>query len=325
MPYPEYLLEFNLMIPKILVVEDDNAVTKLLTKFLTMSGYKNFAAKSAEEAEEILDNEEINIVITDIRLPGMDGIRFTNKIKKKYDLGVIVMTAYSAEYSYADAIQNGASDLIFKPIRLNELTLRINRVVKEQSLIDERDRMIQDLKRLTIEDSLTGLNNSRYFFQQLDKEIERSDRYFHPLSLIFIDIDKFKRINDTYGHMIGDKVLSLIAKKIESCLRTNDTAYRFAGDEFTIILPETASGKAKVVADRILAKFVDEPIVVNGKSMPKISVSIGIAEHQRNEETQQFVHRADVTMYWAKGESGNIVAISSEVHELPKTAIQKNL
>lgn len=313
------------MVPKILVVEDDNAVTKLLTKFLTMSGYKNFAAKSAEEAEEILDNEEINIVITDIRLPGMDGIRFTNKIKKKYDLGVIVMTAYSAEYSYADAIQNGASDLIFKPIRLNELTLRINRVVKEQSLIDKRDRMIQDLKRLTIEDSLTGLNNSRYFFQQLDKEIERSDRYFHPLSLIFIDIDKFKRINDTYGHMIGDKVLSLIAKKIESCLRTNDTAYRFAGDEFTIILPETASGKAKVVADRILAKFVDEPIVVNGKSMPKISVSIGIAEHQRNEETQQFVHRADVTMYWAKGESGNIVAISSEVHELPKTAIQKNL
>lgn len=313
------------MIPKILVVEDDNAVTKLLTKFLTMSGYTNFAAKSAEEAEEILDNEEINIVITDIRLPGMDGIRFTKKIRKKYDLGVIVMTAYSAEYSYADAIQNGASDLIFKPIRLNELTLRINRVVKEQSLIDERDRMIQDLKRLTIEDSLTGLNNSRYFFQQLDKEIERSDRYFHPLSLIFIDIDKFKRINDTYGHMIGDKVLSLIAKKIESCLRTNDTAYRFAGDEFTIILPETASGKAKVVADRILAKFVDEPIVVNGKSMPKISVSIGIAEHQRNEETQQFVHRADVTMYWAKGESGNIVAISSEVHELPKTAIQKNL
>jgi len=312
------------MVPKILVVEDDIAVTNLLIKFLTISGYKNFEAKSAEEAEKILDNEEINIVLTDIRLPGMDGIRFTKKIRKKYDLGVIVMTAYSSEYSYADAIQNGASDLIFKPIRLNELTLRINRVVKEQSLEVERDRMIKDLKRLTIEDSLTGLYNSRYFFQQLDKEIERSDRYLHLLSLIFIDIDKFKRINDTYGHMVGDKVLSLIAKKIESCLRTNDTAYRFAGDEFTIILPETASDKAKVVADRILAKFVDEPIVVNGKSMPKISVSIGIAEHQRNEELQQFVHRADVTMYWAKGGSGNIVAISSEVHELPKTAIQKN-
>ena len=239
------------MTPNILIVEDDVAVNKLLTKFLTMSGFKNNSAESAEEAAKILDNEEINLVITDIRLPGIDGIKFTKKIRKKYDLGVIVMTAYSSEYSYADAIQNGASDLIFKPIRLNELMLRINRVVKEQSLIDERDQMIKDLKRLTIEDSLTGLYNSRHFFQQLDKEIERSDRYIHPLSLIFIDIDKFKRINDTHGHMIGDRVLSLIAKKIESCLRTNDTAYRFAGDEFTIILPETASNEAKVVADRI--------------------------------------------------------------------------
>jgi len=289
-----------------------------------MSGYKNFSAKSAEEAEAILEKEEIHIVITDIKLPGIDGIRFTKKIRKKYDLGVIVMTAYSSEYSYADAIQNGASDLIFKPIRLNELILRINRVVKEQSLLDERDRMIKDLKRLTIEDSLTGLYNSRHFFRQLDKEIERSDRYLHPLSLIFIDIDKFKRINDNYGHMIGDKVLSLIAKKIESGLRTNDTAYRFAGDEFTIILPETASGKAKVVAERILTKFDDEPIMVNGKSIPKIAVSIGIAEHQRNEEIQQFVHRADVTMYEAKEASGNIVAISPEMHELPTNEISQH-
>jgi two-component system cell cycle response regulator len=312
------------VVPKILVVEDDSAVRKLLTKFLTTSGFQNNSAGSAEEAEDILDKEEINIVITDIRLPGMDGIRFTKKIKVKYDLGVIVMTAYSSEYSYNDAIQNGASDLIFKPIRLNELMLRINRVVKEQSLIDERDRMIKDLKRLTIEDSLTGLYNSRHFFEQLDKEIERSDRYSHPLSLIFIDIDKFKRINDTHGHMIGDKVLSLIANKIESCLRTNDTAYRFAGDEFTIILPETPSDKAKVFADRILAIFVNEPIVFNGKLMPKITVSIGVAEHQRNEETQQFVHRADVTMYWAKGESGNIVAISPEAHELPTTAMPQH-
>ena len=311
------------MVTKILIVEDDNAVTKLLTKFLTKSGYRNFSANSAEEAEDILNKEEINIVITDIKLPGIDGIKFTKKIRKNFDLGVIVMTAYSSEYSYVDAIQNGASDLIFKPIRLNELVLRINRVVKEQSLIDERETMINNLKRLTIEDSLTGLYNSRHFFEQLDREIVRSDRYLHPLSLIFIDIDKFKRINDSYGHMIGDRILSIIAKKIESCLRTNDTAYRFAGDEFTIILPETDSIKAKVVADRILAKFDGEPIAINGKSMPKISVSIGIAEHQRHEEIQQFIHRADITMYEAKGASGNIVSISPEIKELPTNEISQ--
>ncbi len=313
------------MVTKILVVEDDAVVSKLLFEFFIKSGFQIKTSQSAEEAEEILENEEINIVITDIKLPGIDGIKFTNNIRKKYNLDVIVMTAYSSEYSYVDAIKNGASDLIFKPIKLNELILRVNRVIKERSLLDNRDRMIKDLKRLTIEDSLTGLYNSRHFFDQLDKEIERSDRYLHPISLIFIDIDNFKVINDTYGHMIGDKVLSLIAKKIKASLRSHDTAYRFAGDEFTIILPETTSGKAKVVADRILVKFSNETLVVNEKTISEITLSIGIAEYQRNEEIQHFVHRADVTMYEAKGRSGNNVVISPEVKDPPITAIPQHL
>jgi len=241
------------MANKILVVEDDVGISELLANFLTRSGFQIYSAISAEEAEEILKNEEINIVITDIKLPGKDGIKFTNSIKKRYNLDVIIMTGYSSEYSYEDAIKNGASDLLFKPVKLNELILRINRVIKERSLLDERDKMIKQLQRLTIEDSLTGLYNSRHFFDQLDREIKRSERYLYPISLIFIDIDNFKRINDTYGHMIGDQILSRIAKKIQACLRSHDTAYRFAGDEFTVILPETTSGAAKSVADRILA------------------------------------------------------------------------
>jgi len=183
------------MAVKILVVEDDVDVSKTLAGFLIKTGFKVKSSNSAEEAEEILKNEEINMVLTDIKLPGTDGITLTKNIKKKYNLDVIVLTGYSSEYSYEDAIRNGASDLIFKPIKLNELLLRINRVIKERSLLDERDGMIKELKRLTIEDSLTGLYNSRHFFDQLDKEIKRSDRYLHPLSLIFIDIDNFKKIN----------------------------------------------------------------------------------------------------------------------------------
>jgi two-component system cell cycle response regulator len=301
---------------KILVVEDDVNISKLLMKFLIKSGFKTKCANSAEEAEEILKHEEINTVLTDIVLPGTDGIKLTKNIIKKYNLDVIVMTGYSSEYSYEDAIKNGASDLIFKPVKLNELLLRINRVIKERSLSDERDRMIKELKRLTIEDSLTGLYNSRHFFDQLDKEIKRSDRYLHPISLIFIDIDNFKEINDTYGHMIGDSILALIAKRIKTCLRTNDSAFRFAGDEFTIILPETALNEAKFVADRILSKFSDESFVINEKEILEITPSVGIAEYQRNEGHQQFVHRADVTMYEAKQRGGNRVIISPSVVEL---------
>jgi len=306
---------------KILVVEDDVVVLNLLVEFLIKSGFKTKSAKSAEEAEEILKNEEINIAITDIKLPGTDGLQFTNRIKKNYDIDVIVMTGYSSEYSYEDAIKNGASDLILKPLKLYEVIFRINKVIKERSLLDERYKMIKELKRFIIEDALTGLYNSRYFFDQLDKEIKRSDRYLHPISLMFIDIDNFKGVNDTYGHMIGDKVLALIAKRIKACLRSNDTAYRYAGDEFTIILPETTSIEAKFVADRILAKFVHESLVVNEKEISETTLSIGITEYQMSEGYQEFVHRADVTMYEAKRREGNSLIISPSVKDPPITAV----
>ena len=304
------------MIPKILVVEDDADVSKLLIEVLIKIGFNAKSATNAEEAEVILKNEKIDMVLTDIKLPGTDGIKLTKNIKKKYILDVIVLTAYSAQYSYEDAIRNGASDLIFKPIKLNELLLRINRVIKERMLLNDRDKLIKQLKRLAIKDALTGLYNSRHFFDQLDKEIKRSDRYLHPISLIFIDIDNFKKINDTFGHMAGDKVLALIAKRIKACLRFNDGAYRFAGDEFTIILPETTANEAKFVAYRILSKFTHECFAVNEKDMIVLTPSIGIAEYQRNEGKKEFIHRADTTMYEAKRQGGNKVIICPDLKNL---------
>ena len=295
---------------KILIVEDDKVISKLMHEFLSRSGYQAITTDSAEEAEKILKEEEIHIILTDIRLPGTDGMTFTKNIKKKYSLDVIITTGYSSEYFYEDAISNGASDLIFKPIRLNELMLRINRVIRERSLINERDRMIERLKNQSIRDPLTELYNSRHFYAQLEDEIQRSERYLHPLSLIFIDIDHFKAINDTYGHMVGDQALLLIAKKMQASLRSQDTAFRFAGDEFTIILPETTSDNAKFVADRIRSEMEKESLVIFEKEITKIFLSIGIAEHQRNEKKEQFVHRADVTMYAAKNRGGNNISVS---------------
>lgn len=301
---------------KILIVEDDAVIAKLMYEFLSRSGYQAITTHSAEEAEKILLEEEIHIILTDIKLPGTDGITFTKNVKKQYNLDVIITTGYSAEYFYEDAINNGASDLIFKPIRLNELMLRINRVIRERSLINERDKMIERLKKLSIRDPLTELYNSRHFYAQLEDEIQRSERYLHPLSLIFIDIDNFKAINDTYGHMVGDQALLLIAKKMQTSLRSQDTAYRFAGDEFTIILPETTSDNAKFVADRIKSEMEKESLVILEQEITKITLSIGIAEYQRNEKKEQFVHRADVTMYEAKKKGGNNIAVSSKLAAL---------
>lgn len=295
---------------KILVVEDDAITLESISTFLNKSGFQVIGAKCAEDAEAIIKREKIGTVLSDIKLPGIDGFKFTKRIKKKYNTDVIVMTGYSSKYSYEDAIKNGASDLLFKPVKLNEIVLRINRVLKERSLLNERDKMIEELKRLTIEDSLTGLYNSRYFYDQLDKEIKRSDRYFHSISLMFIDVDNFKQINDTYGHMMGDKILSQIAKKIDDCIRTNDNAYRFAGDEFTVILPETNSRDAKFVAERILTKFANESFLINEREISEITLSIGITEYKKNEGQETFVHRADIAMYEAKQCEGNSLIIS---------------
>ena len=303
---------------RILIVEDDTAVRKLMYEFLARSGYEALTASSAEEAEDLLKKEEIHIILTDVRLPGTDGITFTKNVKQQYNLDVIIITGYSSEYFYEDAINNGASDLIFKPIRLNELMLRINRVIRERSLINDRDKMIERLKKQSIRDPLTELYNSRHFYARLEDEIQRSERYVHPLSLIFIDIDSFKAVNDTYGHMIGDQALLLIARKMQTSLRSQDTAYRFAGDEFTIILPETTADNAKFVADRIKAEMAKESLVIHDKEITKITLSIGIAEYQRNENKEQFVHRADVTMYEAKKRGGNDIAVS------PKLAVVSN-
>jgi len=304
------------MVTKILVVEDDVSISQTFVEFLTRSGFETTTAVSAEAAELILNIEEMNVVITDIVLPGIDGIQFTKNVRKRSNTDVIVMTGYSSEYSYEDAIKSGASDLLFKPVKLNELVLRINRVLRERFLLDQRDKMIKQLQRLTIEDPLTGLFNSRYLFDQLDKEINRAKRYLHPLSLMFVDIDKFKRINDTYGHMIGDKVLSQIANRLKDCLRSNDTAYRFGGDEFTIILPETTLPEAKYLADRILNKFNHDSLTINDKKISKISLSIGITEYQINEGIEQLLHRADVTMFEAKQREGNSMVITPELGAL---------
>lgn len=301
---------------KILVVEDDRMVLELCHEFLTRSGFKTKAAESAEEAEKILINEEINIILTDIKLPGMDGIQFTKNIRKKYNIDVIVMTGYNSEYSYEDAIENGASDLIFKPMKLNELLLRINRVIRERSLLDQQEKTIKELHRITIIDSLTGLYNSRHLYDQLDNEIKRAERYLHSICLMFIDVDNFKSINDNYGHMIGDKILSMTGKRIKTGLRDSDTAFRFAGDEFTIMLPETNLSEAKIVADRVLAQFGHKSLTIDEIEITKFTLSIGIAEYRRNEGVEQFMHRADAIMYEAKKYKGNCVVLEPASEEM---------
>jgi diguanylate cyclase (GGDEF)-like protein len=294
---------------KVLIVDDDAAIRESMNEFVDMSGYQSITAVSAEEALAKLTADNVDVVITDIMLPGMDGLELTDRIKKEYDIDVIVMTGYSGDYSYEEAISKGASDFVFKPVRFEELLLRLRRVLKERRLTQERVHMLDKLKRLSITDGLTKLFNSRYFYNQLKAEIDRTSRYQRPLSLLLLDIDQFKEYNDSFGHLEGDQVLVRLGQVIKSCLRKMDSAYRYGGEEFTVILPETEGDEAATVAERIRSSVSLEKFYPKGrKEKYAITISIGVTEYIMDEEVAIFVQRADKAMYLSKQSGRNRVS-----------------
>ena len=293
---------------RILIVDDDTAIRDAMCKYLKMVGYETFGAASAEDTLDLLKQNKIHVVITDILMSGMNGLELTDLIKKDYDIDVIVMTGYSGDFSYEEAISKGASDFVFKPIRFEELHLRLKRVLRERQLKKERDQMLDKLQKLAITDGLTKLYNSRHFYNRLELEVSRSARYEHPLSLLLMDIDYFKNYNDTYGHLEGDKVLVKIGKTIRSCLRKMDSAYRYGGEEFTVILPETKAQDAQVVAQRIKDSIAAEQFVPEGHDPVTITLSIGVTQFCPGEDISSFVQRCDQAMYTSKSKGRNSIS-----------------
>ncbi|HSO67970.1 MAG TPA: diguanylate cyclase [Desulfatirhabdiaceae bacterium] len=292
----------------ILVVDDDASVRSSMTDFFRISGYPCFMASNAEDALDILKGQNIQIVITDIMMPGMDGLELTDLIKKYFDIDVMVMTGFGGDYSYELAIGKGASDFVIKPIRYPELLLRVNRVIRERKTRAERDRIMERLQLMAITDELTRLFNSRHFYHQLKLEIERSSRYHYPLSLLMMDIDYFKNYNDHYGHIEGDRALAKIGQLIKLCLRAMDSAYRYGGEEFIAILPSTSGVEAGIVANRIRSAVEAEEFVIDTKMIVHMSLSIGITDYLSGEEMTDLVYRADKAMYQSKENGRNKVS-----------------
>ncbi|MGD9078980.1 MAG: diguanylate cyclase [Desulfobacterales bacterium] len=293
----------------VLIVDDDLSVRNTMDEYIANAGFNTLAASSAEEALELIEKNDFAVVITDIRLPGLGGLELTKVIKQKNGSDVIVVTGYSDDYSYEEAINIGASDFVIKPVRLEELLLRLRRVLKERQLSSERTRMMQKLQKLATTDGLTKLYNSRSFYSQLELEVDRYNRYKHPLSLLLLDIDNFKEFNDNFGHLEGDKVLVRFSQIIKSCLRTNDSAYRYGGEEFTVILPETNGDEAKTVAQRIRSSLESEKFKPIPDKNAQITISIGVTQYYPKEELSAFIRRADKAMYLSKKNGRNRVSV----------------
>jgi diguanylate cyclase (GGDEF)-like protein len=166
----------------------------------------------------------------------------------------------------------------------------------ERSLRESEERY----RELSIVDDLTQLYNSRHFYVQLKSEIDRSNRYEQPLTLLLLDLDDFKAFNDTYGHVEGDQVLMRLGRLVKKCLRQTDSAYRYGGEEFTILLPVTRNSDGVVIAERIRMEFKKEHFSPAAGKDVNMTVSVGIGQYKPQEEMKTFVHRVDQLMYQGK-------------------------
>jgi len=184
--------------------------------------------------------------------------------------------------------------------------VRICRDISERKKIEETLRKSeQRYLELSILDDLTQLHNSRHFYNQLKKEVERANRYEQPLTLLLLDLDKFKDFNDTYGHLEGDTVLARLGQVIKRCLRETDSAYRYGGEEFTVLLPMTTCDEGVVTAQRIQAELKKEVFGPNHGQEVRLTLSIGVSQYRLKEDIKSFVNRADKLMYQAKKQGRN--------------------
>ena len=232
---------------------------------------------------------------------------------------IVIIIAYCLSY-YNGTITDKALEITQNELDKNtELNRTLERKVEERTLelsnsnerlkqeIEERkqaeEALMESEKRfreLSIVDELTSLYNSRHFYFQLKIELERSNRYKQHLTLLMLDLDNFKALNDTYGHIEGDKVLKRLGQVIKKCLRKTDSAYRYGGEEFTILLPMTTGVNGVVIAERIRAEFNNETFSPEPGENIHLTVSIGITQYKPQEDMKSFVNRVDQLMYQAK-------------------------
>jgi diguanylate cyclase (GGDEF)-like protein len=278
-------------------------------------------------------------------MPEVDGIEVMETITRKSpDTPVIVVSGTGVIQDAIDALRIGAWDFITKPLsNLAVLDHAVNKSLERRRLIQENrlyqehleeeichrtadlEREIRERKQiekklreseqkfreLSIKDGLTGLYNARYFFRQIEAELERCSRYGHSLSLILMDIDDFKLYNDTYGHLMGDRVLECLAIVILKTIRKNDIAFRYGGEEFVILLPETEAPEAVGVADRIRTSFAQTNQGQRDQSVPVYkTISVGVTQYQPGETSSQLIERADMFMYAAKAQGKNRIVSS---------------
>ncbi len=324
---------------KVLVADDDPLACKMLSNFLNSHGVDCVCAADGKQALELFDLHQPRMVISDWTMPVMDGLELCRRIRAHTSgrhVHFIMLTMHSNEEELARAFDAGVDDFLAKPFDSAAMLARLRAGLRAVALYGEisdrhkgsrqMNEQLTDLnirlERLAITDDLTGLYNRRQAVHRLEEHWALCERYQRPVSVVSLDIDHFKEINDTFGHSAGDVVLRGVADAMRECVRTTDTLCRIGGEEFLIILPCQTAQEAEICAQRC-RQAVAERIFEFGGNQIRATISAGIASHRSDmAQSADILKEADEALYAAKRAGRNIVRCirndaASNISKLP--------
>ena len=299
----------------ILVAEDNPVSRKLLEKALIKSGHEVISVEDGRKAFDLFNKSFFPIVLTDWVMPEMNGLELCRAIREVDTPGyvyIVLLTANDTKDEIVTGLEAGADDYLTKPFNHAELNARLNtgkRILELERSLNAANEEIKALSRI---DALTGSYNRGYLTEHLPLEITRARRYKHPFSLIICDIDHFKKVNDTYGHQAGDKVLKELVRFINESIRKDvDWLARYGGEEFVIVLPETDAKNAGILGERLCSNLSQRVIEIQGKQI-NITASFGVTgfdptASDENISPEALINEADKFLYQAKKEGRNRV------------------
>jgi two-component system cell cycle response regulator len=313
---------------EVLIVDDDASILGVVSEVLEDDGYVVTTASSGEEAVDLLRDNQYALVISDIRLPGINGVEVLDHIKRVSPrTNVIMITSHGSLDTSIDAIKHGAYDYLLKPFEdLSLISSAAKRAIDAYSLGKERSQLIRSLQLsndelallngvlhgLAVRDGLTELYNHRYINEVLDNEIRKAAVEGTNLSLIFIDVDKFKAFNDQNGHQNGDVLLRELSALMRENIRNKDVVARWGGEEFVIVTPNTDERVATQLADRLRELIADHLFMQDSKcTNMHITISAGVASLRKHSSKSALLEAADAALYQAKANGRNQVATAS--------------
>ncbi len=304
---------------RVLVVDDDPFICEHLSALVTSAGFETQSVTTGRDALAALHARFAPIVIADRNMPDMDGLALCRTIRSdSYDgyVYILLLTSKDSEADILAGLEAGADDYLSKRVSSAQLIARLRTAQRILGLEFSLRAAIEEKSRLATTDVLTGANNRRYFVKHLKRELARVQRYGGDLSVLVLDIDHFKRVNDHHGHGVGDEVLKKFARCVAHCLpRQNDWYARLGGEEFVVVLPDTALSGAEIVAEKI-RRHVEQTRIDTSAGALHITVSVGGSSLQSlptraQDLFDQLLESADRCLYRSKDDGRNRVTLSA--------------